>query len=157
MVFAASQVPCGQPRPRPIPPGGAGRSGRRQGSVGCGGRDGAAEHGCSHTEARGRAGHTEREGETRGPRHSASGRRKGGRARRRFLSPAAAARAAPTVQVVPSAQGPPRVSPGPSGVSSELSHLLSVRWQGHGLISQSDSQGKHRFPRQINERENRKL
>lgn len=72
-------------------------------------------------------------------------------------APAAAARAAPTVQVVPSAQGPPRVSPGPSGVSSELSHLLSVRWQGRGLISQSDSQGKHRFPRQINERENRKL
>lgn len=72
-------------------------------------------------------------------------------------APAAAARATPTVQVVPSAQGPPRVSPGPSGVSSELSHLLSVRWQGRGLISQSDSQGKHRFPRQINERENRKL
>lgn len=157
MVLAASQVPCGQPRPRPIPPGGAGRSGRRQGSVGCGGRDGAAERGCSNTEARGRAGHTEREGETEGRGTPRQGGGRAGGPGGGSSAPAAAARAAPTVQVVPSAQGPPRVSPGPSGVSSELSHLLSVRWQGHGLISQSDSQGKHRFPRQINERENRKL
>lgn len=115
MVLAASQVPCGQPRPRPIPPGGAGRSGRRQGSVGCGGRDGAAERGCSHTEARGRAGHTGREGETRKPGDARGTRNGRGRPRAAaLLVRTAEGRAGPAAVPLPGGCGPGRPD-GPGG------------------------------------------